>query len=130
MAVGRAVGLEAIDAHLCWRMIVPTRFCPERFVMAAFAISFAAEKLVASFCRRNIEVGAGYRLRRGEGKLVIVQGREFRGHLVIVRINGDMAEAGRRGDGEFTGIIESFVEESADAVQFENGDKRVPVGDG
>ena len=43
--------------------------------------------------------------------------------IVLIRIHGNVAKASRGGDRELGGIIQSFVEEGPNPVQFQDRDK-------
>jgi len=50
-AGGRTVSFEAIDLQLIGRVLVPTRFGPQRLAMTGIALGLAAEKPVSAFGR-------------------------------------------------------------------------------
>lgn len=115
-AGGRAVNLEAVYLQFIRGVLVPARSGPQRFAMAAIAISLAAEKLVTAFACIGIEVNARAGLHSGQGKLIKMQRGQFCGYKVRVGIGRDMTQSSLRGDGKLSGVIEPFVEERAGPV--------------
>ena len=82
--VGSSIGLEAVDADLGESVQIPPGIGPQRLDMAAVAVGFAAEQLVAARGRRRIEA-ARRRWRRRDRDLIELERRKLRGDLVIVR---------------------------------------------
>src|SRR5262249_23466015 len=83
--VRSAVGLESVNTDVFRRTHVPARLGPDRLDMAIIALGLAAKEAVSALGREVIEtVVRG--IRRGERQLVKVQSGQFRGDLVVVRI--------------------------------------------
>src|SRR5678809_437301 len=128
ITVRRAIRLEAVDAHLSRSMIVPAWFSPEGFAMATVAIGLAAEQFVASRSRSNVEVHAGCWFGRRNGKLKAMQGWQLGSYQIIVGIgNGRVTKPHRGGDGKLVGVVQSFVEERPNAMEFQDRYQSVPV---
>ena len=96
-------------------------------MVAAVAIGPAAEQFVTARGCRRIEIDTGSRLHRGERQLIEMQCGQLAGHLIAVRIDGDMTQLGRSCDGELGRIIETLIEKCADAVELIHRHKCIPV---
>src|SRR5207244_1961149 len=91
VSIGRAISLKTVDSHLGWRVIVPAGFGVQRFVVATVAISLATKERLAALGGLGIEIHAWFRYRRSQRKLIIMQRRQFRSYLIILRWSRDVS---------------------------------------
>src|SRR5438105_5613171 len=123
-SIGRARGLEVIDADLRAGVHVPSRLAVERGDVALSALGDALEDSLPALCRYLVET-AFRRPRRGQRELILVEARKLRRDQVDLALH--MPEAVLRGDGELAGVVEAGIDEIALSVHLEVGDEGVPV---
>src|SRR4029077_6211117 len=111
--VWRTAPPEVLDADIHSQVHIPSWLSHERRYMAAAAMGFAAEDLLAARSRRVIKAVCR---RRGcrQGELVEMERRKLGGNL-IVRVR-DMPETVARCYGEFRCIVQSRIKEVAFAM--------------
>src|SRR5262249_35041340 len=117
------------DVQLPGRVLIPAWLGPQRLTVTTIAVGLATEQCVAALGRVGIEVDAGARLYRRQRQLIKVQGGQLAGDLIVVGISRDVAEPGLCGDGKLLDVVESLIEERANAVQFVDRHEGVPVRD-
>src|SRR5439155_21923946 len=94
MLIGRAIGLELVNADFGRRMSIPARFGKQWRDMARGAVGLAGKQSFAPVRRGGIETVL-WRLWRRESELVKLQGRQFAGYQIDWPLDVGEAQPGR-----------------------------------
>ena len=122
--VGRAARLEIVDADLGGTMHRPSRLAEERRHVARRATPASFEDRLPARGRGRIE-RPGFRFRRRDRELVVVQARELGGDEVLR--GARVPRSGFRGHRIFRRVVQPRIEVHARAVHLRDGDVGVPV---